>query len=402
LAAVAVPMTKMIEDEMRGTEIFALGSFEKVTKVVLEWAQLAQRPGDAGLVPAGTDGYVRMSARVTFAHVEIPLIVALVPAIVAGQLKFTLATRAELDFDNRVIQWASDKIGANKLATKLTQRELDASLITTLAPPPPFDLTDKQRLEFTYCDQPPEIRDHAYAALPFAVTIGRVEGAPTVLPIKLGPAPHAAVPAHTMVALDLDLDALNALLYELWRSGFLDRRLAEVGLDRAFNTDPTVTEYLSIRMSPVRLALPPVLTAEPRGLALAADGRVAISDGATTTVGRVWGGLALAFVTGADARTLGTSVELRALELSCERTPTTLVPCYADLVGAIRDRGGEFHGVLTTAFAKLVTDIFVEQRIAATGMPVDLVIRGVTPSLALAAPNASMRLTFDASLSPPK
>ena len=66
--------------------------------------------------------------------------------------------------------------------------------------------------------------------------------------------------ADQLVALD-DEDALNALLYELWRSGYLDRRLAGAGLDRRFNDDPLVTELLSIRISPPRLALPPVIAA---------------------------------------------------------------------------------------------------------------------------------------------
>jgi hypothetical protein len=142
--------------------------------------------------------------------------------------------------------------------------------------------------------------------------------------------------------------------------------------------------------------LPPVLTADARGLRLAADGRVAIADGTATTIGRVWGGLAFAFVTAGTTA----SVDLHALELSCERDPVTLVPCYADLVGALRDRGADFHGVLTTAFAKLIADIFVEQRVGAAGVPVDLVIRGARPSVTLAPPNATLRLDLDAALAP--
>jgi hypothetical protein len=241
----------------------------------------------------------------------------------------------------------------------------------------------------------------AWAALPFAVEIGRVPADPTVLPPKHGTGPRAAPSASTSVALDLDLDALNALLFELWRSGFLDRRLAEVGLDRKFNADPTVTEYLTIRISPVRLALPPVVSAGPRGLHLAADARLAIADGEARTIGRVWGGLDFTFAPH-GGKNLPVSVDLGALELSCERTATTLVPCYADLVGAMRGRGDEFHGALTDAFAKLLADIFVDRRLGATGLPSELVIRSATPSIAKTATNATVHLELDASLAPAK
>ncbi len=397
LGSVAATITKMLETELAGEEIFGAGSYRKISGVTLGWAELANHPDDKGMIGAAPHGYVRVALRLVFDRVEIPVIVALLPKVDQGQLHFELATRAELDFDNRVLQWASDKVGGNKLASRLARRQIDQSLITTLAPPPPFDLPGGQRLEFTYCDEPPELHDNAYAILPFAVTIGRVDGSPLALPPRLGHGPHATPPADLGLAIDLELDALNALLFELWRGGFLDRQLADVGLDRQFNRDPLVTEYLSIRISPLRLALPPVITADAHGLRLVADGRLAINDGAAVTTGRVFGGLS--FAVGARGPL---DVDLRELELSCERTPTTLVPCYADLVGALRDRGADFHGVLTTAFTKLLDDIFVAQRLGAAGMPVDLVIGAVHPSVTLAPPNGTLRLSLDAALAPIK
>jgi hypothetical protein len=334
-----------------------------------------------------------------FDRVDVPIVAALVPEIAKGALQFRVAARAELDFGNRAIQWLSDKLGGDKLATHIARKELDDALVTTLAPPPPFDLPDGQTLRFSYCDEPPEMAEGAWAALPFAVELGRVAADPTVLPPRHGPGPRPAPSPATSVALDLDLDALNALLFELWRSGFLDRRLAEVGLDRKFNADPTVGEYLTIRISPVRLALPPVVSVGARGLHLAAEARVAIADGDTRTIGRVWGGLDFTFAPHGGPR-LPIAVDLGALELSCERTPTTLVPCYADLVGAMRGRGDQFHGALTDAFAKLLADIFVDRRLGATGLPSDLVIRGAAPSIATHATNATLHLELDASLAP--
>jgi hypothetical protein len=198
-----------------------------------------------------------------------------------------------------------------------------------------------------------------------------------------------------VLTLDLDLDALNALLYELWRGGFLDRRLAEAGLDRRFNADPTVATFLTLRLAPPRLTLPPVVTAVHGGLRLSAEARVAIHDGPTVTTGRVWGGLDFRFAARAVDRV---AVDLGELELSCERTATTLVPCYGDLVAAIRGRGREFHGVLTQAFAQLVSDIFVG-RLGARGVPADLVINSAIPSVILTTNNATLHLELDGTLS---
>src|SRR3569832_2582751 len=114
---------------------------------------------------------------------------------------------------------------------------------------------------------------------------------------------------------------------------------------------------LTVRLSPLRLALPPVITREGDHLRRAADARVSLSDGGLT-VGRVYGAVELRL-----AANLAPAVTLGALELACERTPTTLVPCYADLVGALATRGADFDGALTRAFGELVRDIFVDREV---------------------------------------
>ena len=189
------------------------------------------------------------------------------------------------------------------------------------------------------------------------------------------------------------------MLFELWRGGYLDRALAKAGLDAKFNADPLVTSLLSLRISPPRLALPPVIAPDGDHLRLSADARVTIADGATTTVGRVWGGLD--FGIGAETRALApVAVTLGALELSCERTATRLAPCYGDLVSAIGERRAEFHGALTDAFFALLTDVFVERRLGAADVPADLVIHGVVPRVAASGGNGSLHLDLAASLVP--
>ena len=388
---IAAAMQTQLEAELGSETVFPAGGFQRIEHLALRWARLEHHAGDRALVGEAPRGYVRVSATVVFERVAVPVVVALIPVTSPAELRFRIAARAELAFDNRVVQWVSDKLGGDTLATRLARRQLDDALVTALAPPPPFTLSGGQTIRFTYCDEPPEIAEGAYGALPFGVALARNQRDPRILPPRLGHGPRGAPPPTTTLALDLDLDALNALLYELWRGGFLDRRLAEAGLDRRFNTDPTVTEWLSLRLAPLHLTLPPVVTAAHGGLRLSAEARVAIRDGASVTTGRVWGGLDFRFAAHAVDHV---TVDVGELALSCERTATMLVPCYGDLVAAVRGRSGEFHGALTKAFAQLVSDIFVG-RLGATGLPADLVIRSALPGVTTAATNATLHLELD-------
>ena len=398
LDAMAPVMKDMVTAEMRGIDIFPVGDFQRVKKLALEWARAESSPADRRLLgKAGApDGYVRANATVVFARGEVDLLVAFIPQRSPTALSFRIAAIADLDFNNSVLRWVGDKLGADRIATGVAKDQIDDILVTTFAPPPPFELPGGQTLSFIYCDGPIEIEEGRYGALPFAVAFSPLPNAPNVLPPRFGAATPPSPAADTWLALDLDVDALNAMLFELWRTGWLDRQLAEVGLDRRFNTDPIVTEYLSIRLSPLRLALPPVIASHAGSLRLAADARVAIGDGTTASVGRVYGALDFQF-TRAAATDLPVSVSLGALELACERSPTTLVPCYSDLVAAIRGRGAEFHGALTDAFAALLDDIFVDRHLATEGLPAELVIGGVVPSVT---GSGTLHLQLDGKLVP--
>ncbi|MGE3457903.1 MAG: hypothetical protein AB7O24_22510, partial [Kofleriaceae bacterium] len=392
-ATVAGQIAKQIHAELRGLSVFPIGNYVRIDKLSVQWATLDARASDRSFVRDAPHGYVRAAFTVVFERAATPLVVALIPEATPDAVRFRVASKAQLAFDNRAVQWLSKNLGGDRLATRLASREIDGVLIDALAPPPPFELPGGQSLRFRYCGGPPEIVDRGWGALPFAIELGRVPNAPLVLPPRRGPAAPLDIAADAALAIDLDLDALNAMLFELWRSGFLDRQLAVAGLDRRFNTDPLVQEFLSVRMSPIRLALPPVLTPNPRGLRMSADARVAISDGATTTTGRVWGGLAFDF---AGAQVDPVKVELGALELSCERSAATLVPCYADLVGALRSRGHEFQGALTATFGALLAEIFVDRRLSTAGAPADVVIRSAKPRVRSTANNASLHFDLDA------
>jgi hypothetical protein len=381
---------RALEAELRGEGALGIGDFVRVKELALRWAQPGPKDKWIGKAP---HGFVRVTATLVFERVDVPLVVALLPEVKPGEVKFAIKARAELEFGNRFVQWVSDKLGGDKLATRFTRREIDAAIVTALQPPPPLEVGE-QTIMFGFCDGLPEIVEGRYGALPFGIALGRVDGDPTILPPRRGPAPTRPIAPGAMLALDFDLDALNALLYELWRTGFLDKRLVEAGLDRRFNTDPTVAEFLSVRISAPRLALPPVLSPKGAGLRLAADARVAIADGTERTIGRVWGGIDFTF----GAHTEPIAADLGALALSCEKTPTRLVPCYADLVSAIRDRGADFHGELTQTFAALLNQIFVDQRLSDPGVPVELVIKGAMPNVRTTPDNASLHVDLAAEL----
>jgi hypothetical protein len=394
---IAPAMAKVLDDELRGTSVVGAGDYVRLEDLRLRWAQIEMHLFDRALLgDAGAPhGYLRATAHVVFERVRVPIVITLVPEPAGGTLGFRIAAQADLELDNHVLQWLSDQLGGGWLASRIARHELDRVLTATLAPPPPFDLSEGQQLQFTYCDGPVEITEGGAGVLPFAVAIQRAGAAAEILPPRMPAGSPVAPSPTTTLALDLDLSALDAMLYELWRTGWLDRRLAEVGLDRRFNADPIVTEMLSIRLSPLRLALPPVVSASAHGgLRLAAEARVSLQDGDTATIGRAYGAVEFRFIKVNEDSRLPISADLGALELACERGPTTLVPCYADLVAALRDRGAEFHGALTDAFSQLLAQIFVERRLGAAGLPAELAIRGVTPTWI----GATLHLELDAAI----
>lgn len=387
LDQIAVEMKKQIEAEMAGEGIVGIGDFERVRDMSLRWAKLETHYEDIAAVGEAPDGYVRAAVRLGFSRIDVPVVIALVPNRASKELTFRMVTYAQLAFGNTALQWVSDKLGGDKLATRLVRRQIDGLLVTALAPPPPFELPGGETLRFTYCGEPAQIFENVSGALPFAVEIHK--NGKNILPPKRGKAKRAIIANDATVALDLDLDALNAIMYELWRTGFLDKQLAQAGLDKAFNEHPVVQELLTIRMSPVTLAQPPTLAPANGKLRMSADARVTITDATSKTTGRIWGGLDFAF---APSGVAPAAVDLGALELSCERTAVILVPCYAELVDTIRGNGAEFHGALTQAFAKILDDLFVERHLGASELPAELVIDKAVPQVTQAGQNASLHL----------
>lgn len=407
----------LLEAELAGTGQFPVGEFRQVRDLALAWAELSGHPDDAAMLkdavprpPRGAPpplGYLRATATLAFERVDIPITLAFIPHLEGHGLGVRIAARARLSFENRALQWLSDLTGADRLVSMLARRQLDDLVLSALEPPPPLPLPGGGELRFLTCEQEPQFSEASFAALPFSVSIEPIGGGPYFLPPLLpsGPTPPASA---APIALELDLNALNALLYGTWRNSFLARQLAAANLEGRFNEDPTVATYLSVRITTPTIDLPPVVTAEPDGLRLSAEARTylrdGLRDGELTVAGRVWMTMRLQATHAPSPPTIPTvappspaaagepppalRASLHQLELTCEPRRDVLTPCYADVVSAMQARVTDFDAALTSTLSSIVSGIFVDRTlggaVAGAELPAELTIRAATPSLFIA------------------
>lgn len=400
-------LRRLLEEQLEDQGRFPIGELRGVRAVTLRWAERAAHPDDAEMLrelpaaAAARAGYLRATAVIAFERVEVPVVMVMLPRLEGRKLAVELAIRGHLDFGNRFAQWVSDLTGADRLFDTLARRQLDQLVITALEPPPPLPLPGGGELRFAPCGREPEIVEGRFAALPFAVELSPLPGYPMHLPPRL-PAGPTPTPNDAAVALELDLNGLNALLHGAWRDGFLDRQLASAGLDTRFNEDPTVATYLSVRIDAPRLTLPPVVTATPHGLRLAAESAIHLGDGEASTLGRVWTAMQLQVAppgpAGARAGAASLRASLHQLELTCEPRAGVLAPCYGDLVSALQARAPELDEALTAALSQIVDGIFVDRSLSDAELPAELILRAVTPSLAIQASTGASGSTSNATL----
>lgn len=402
-------MRAQLEHELAGTGAFPVGDFRGIAALTIRLAESSHHPEDRELFEGEPPaGYLRVTAELDFERVRAPVVLALEPYASEGEIELRIAARASLAFESRVAQWLSDHLGGDFLASALTRRQLAQTLRATLGPPPPLPLPGGGELRFSPCGSP-HFLEGSHAAWPFAIELTPVPGLVHHLPPSL-PAPPASahelaagLDAQHPLALELPLDALNALLYGAWRHGLLDRELARAGLVERFEADPPVATYLSLRLGAPRLTLPPVVTASGAGLRLSAESELELRDGDTRTPARVWTTLTLgapAKVELPDGATDALRAELAELELTCQVRPHVLAPCYADLVSAARGRAADFAEPLTTVLARLLTELFAKRTLGTSEVPGELYVHAALPSVRLGAtPNDGVvRLTFRAEL----
>ncbi len=404
----------ILEEQLADQGRFPVGEFVAIRRLSLTLAELSAHPDDRGMLrsarpplpapvePGPSTGYLRLTATLSFERVDVPIVVALIPRVAGQRITMHVAARARLAFDNRVAQWLSDFTNAHRLADLLARRQLDQLVLSAIEPPPPLPLPGGGELRFVPCADP-QIRAGASLALPFAVALSGAApaamaadsaAAAPILP-PLFPAGPTPPPGDALVALELDVNALNGLLHGAWASGLLDRQLAAAGLDARFNGDPTVETYLSLRVSPPRLALPPVLAvaADGQGLQLSTEATVQLRDGATTTLGHLWTSMRL------TAAPPALRASLHQLELTCEPRPRVLAPCYSDIVAAMTARTGELDTALTSTLSAILTGLFADRILGGpfgeAELPAELLIQSATPSLAVSGgpdPSATIRL----------
>ncbi len=402
---VAAIVRQELATQLATLDVFGIGKFQRVDTVALRWVGLFDVPFESSMFPAAAlaaprpAGYLRAEARVVFERVAIVVVLGAAPRTDRGQLGFAIGLRAHVDVGNRALAWLVDRLGIDRLATRFARGQLDTALLAALGPPPPLPLPGGGQLAIEVCgDRPVEVVAGRYAALPLrwhlTPPIAAVAPARPILPPRRGPVAFPPPAADAPITIDLDLDGINGALYELWRAGFLDRQLDALDLAGRFNQHPVVATYLTLRLSPLRLALPPtVAPAPPDRLRLDVVAAVAIGDRAQVTPATAIGRAGLAFV--GDDR-IATAVELTGLDVTCAPRADRLEPCFGDIVATIRSSTTDTHAALGAALSDVLTALFVGRQVAADAAPAVLTIdRARARTIADA---TAVRLELDAHL----
>ncbi len=405
---IAAIVRRELTAALTGTEAFAIGRFVRVDAVRLRWVRMFDVPFESGMFAAtalrtpAPSGYLRGEATVVFDRITAVIVLGLLPRTDGGTVGFTVGVRAHLDLDNGALRWLSDRIGGDRIATRFAEGQLDTALLSALGPPPPLELPGGRRLIVEPCpDRGVEVVTDHHASLPLRWRLtAPPPGAPAIRPPHRGPVAWPPPRDDATLTFDLDLDGLNGLLYELWRTGYLDDQLDRLDLAGRFNRDPTVATYLSLRLSPLRLALPPIAAPAPAsadalrlGLVLAVN----VADRDAVVAATALGALDIGFAPG---DTIRTDVAVTGLELTCHPRPDQLVPCYGDLVAGVRAATADTHAALGAALSTVLTDLFVGRELAADAAPATLVIDRARAKTIAAA--QAVRLELDARIAPPR
>ncbi len=372
---------KQIEAQMKGFKQWPIGSFEHVSELSVEWARIADRPAlrkvlarsrtnKASLAPGDIESLLAIRLTLNFSRGKVPVFIGVSPKIVdAENIDLRVFSHATIDFESRVLQFLSDLFKGDKLANKTAQKEIKSALADIFTTPLPVPLPGGRSLRFDYCTtRGIEISTGRYAAIPLAM---RLDGArPDILPITLGELPATTrIRDGARLAFEFDLDAINAVLYYLWRTEFLDKELDKADIPRRFNEDPRVDKLLSVRISDLSLSLPPTAVPRPGAFdfTLAAAATMTLTDGTKRTPARVYSAIGFRF--GTSGTKLVADVQLADLRLTCEPRPGLLTPCYSDIVAQIRDNADDLHGELTRLFTGQFNRIVLNRHIGGPGLP---------------------------------
>lgn len=370
-----------LERQMRGMSQWPIGSFQRVESLSITWS------GEVLKV-------MLVDVVLSFSRGSVPLLIGIVPTLGPGGVTLKAYANANVALNSRVYQWVADVFDANLVAGATAEQEVQLALVDAFEPPPPVPLPGGRTLRFEYCPhQPLEIVTGRYAAVPLRLRLDDARG--DIIPITLGPAPdHIVTDLRAPLAIELSLDAINAILYETWRTGLLDQELGEAGLEARFNEDPAVQDMLSLRIDGLALTLPPTAAlarTTQRGFSLGAEAGLLIRDGVRVTPARVYSTIGFDLV-GGDSREVVAEITLRDLALSCEPMPGRLEPCYGDLVTALAGRSDELHGALTREFTEVFNRLVMGRSLGAPGSPAEFVVERAEVAVSQLAPTAVIRV----------
>jgi hypothetical protein len=188
------------------------------------------------------------------------------------------------------------------------------------------------------------------------------------LPADLGSSPAAMT---APLAIELDGNALNGLLYVLWASGYLEEALATSGIVDRFHRDPIVAELLSVRARGPWLPLPPSLVPSPRAgqsYEIGVASSLWLEDVGLRTPAHIFGraGFSLTARSGVP-RAEAPRLSLHDLGLTCEPEPGLLEPCYPELAATLIERAPEVHGELSAWFGEVLAELLIDREIAPSG-----------------------------------
>lgn len=376
----------IVHRELTGMDQWPIGKFQRISWMTMRWSE-------------ARGGALEIQVKADFTRGEVPMKLEVVPTLSAGVVMLHAFADANVGLDNRVYQWVADLFDADTIAGATAEEEVSLALRDAFRPPPPVPLPGGRRLVFDYCPhQGIEVVADRYAAVPMRMMIEGARG--DVLPVSFGPVWQPPIAETTApLSLEFNLDAINAVLYYLWHSEFLDRELAATGVEARFNTDSAVRDLLSIEIGDIGLALPPVLSLADSGRAFdfAAETRLTIRDGATVTPARLYGAVGLDF-SGAGDEHLRANLTLRSLSLTCEPEPGLLRPCYADLVGELSGRADELHQPLSRLFTDKFNQIVLGKQIGSSETLADFHIERAEVHTTPVAPTALIRVDLFGSL----
>jgi hypothetical protein len=352
---IAHVLAGLVDGELRGFERWPVGSYQRVKSLALDWV---------GPDPAArTRGHLRVAIDLALSAATIGLTVRLEPRIASGELALDATTEARVDLDNRLYQWGVDLIHGDQILSRLARREIAGALDDLLTVPPPLELGDGRRLELAFCrDRDIEIASGQYAAVwlearlaaaaLFGARNGRGDG-PVLLPAE---PPLATRPLAAPIALELDGNALNGLLYVLWATGYFEAALAQTKVVDSFHDDPIVKDLLSVRVRGPILPVPPTVTAA-RGAGASYELGIAssfwLADGDLLTPAHLFGRAGFEL----RPRVADVALTLSELGLTCEPEPGRLEPCYPELAAELIARAPALHGELSAWFGRVMTEL---------------------------------------------